>query len=111
MKYKIVLVPFPFDDLSANKVRPALCVTEEIEPYGHIIISFITSRISKLRATHLVLDINEPEFAVTGLQVSSTVWVHRLATVTSSIIIRQLGELAPVHAREVDIRLRNLFGF
>ena len=28
MKYKIVLVPFPFDDLRANKVRPAVCLTD-----------------------------------------------------------------------------------
>ena len=26
MKYKIVLVPFPFDDFSGTKVRPALCL-------------------------------------------------------------------------------------
>lgn len=27
-KYKVVLVPFPFDDLSSSKVRPAVCLTE-----------------------------------------------------------------------------------
>ncbi len=32
MKHKIVLVPFPFDDLTANKVRPAVCLTDEIKP-------------------------------------------------------------------------------
>jgi len=25
---KVVLVPFPFDDLSAAKVRPAVCLTD-----------------------------------------------------------------------------------
>jgi hypothetical protein len=37
MKYKIVLVPFPFDDLTATKVRPAACLTDEIKP---TVISF-----------------------------------------------------------------------
>jgi len=27
-KGKIVLVPFPFDDLTADKVRPALCFSD-----------------------------------------------------------------------------------
>ncbi|HXU31960.1 MAG TPA: type II toxin-antitoxin system PemK/MazF family toxin, partial [Thermoanaerobaculia bacterium] len=29
-KHKVVLVPFPFDDLSSTKVRPAVCLTEPI---------------------------------------------------------------------------------
>jgi len=38
-KGKVVLVPFPFDDLSAIKVRPAVCLTNQIGQYNHIIIS------------------------------------------------------------------------
>jgi len=30
IKNAIILVPFPFDDFSASKVRPALCLTAEI---------------------------------------------------------------------------------
>ena len=30
MKNNIVLVTFPFDDFSSIKVRPALCLTNEI---------------------------------------------------------------------------------
>lgn len=29
-KGKVVLVPFPFDDLSSTKVRPAVCLTNPI---------------------------------------------------------------------------------
>ena len=42
MKYKIVLVPFPFDDLTATKVRPAVWLTDEIKPHNHIVLAFIT---------------------------------------------------------------------
>jgi mRNA interferase MazF len=45
MKHKVVLVPFPFDDLSSSKVRPAVCLTDPIGPHDHIILAFITSRI------------------------------------------------------------------
>jgi len=45
IKDSIVLVPFPFDDFSASKVRPALCLTNEIGKFNHVIIAFISSKI------------------------------------------------------------------
>ena len=47
MKGKIVLIQFPFDDLTSSKVRPAYCLTNKIGGYQHIILSLITSRISE----------------------------------------------------------------
>jgi mRNA interferase MazF len=44
-KGKVVLVPFPFDDLSTVKLRPAVCLTEPIGPHRHVILAFISSRI------------------------------------------------------------------
>jgi hypothetical protein len=44
-KGKVVLVPFPFDDLSASKVRPAVCLSDPIGPHKHVILAFITSRL------------------------------------------------------------------
>ncbi|MFM2379504.1 MAG: hypothetical protein RLZZ143_2083 [Cyanobacteriota bacterium] len=43
MKGKIVLIQFPFDDLSSSKVRPAYCLTNQIGGYQHIIFALITS--------------------------------------------------------------------
>ena len=57
IKGKVVLVPFPFDDLSRTKVRPAVCLTDPIGRYRHVIAAFVTSRIpAELLATDLVLD-------------------------------------------------------
>jgi mRNA interferase MazF len=56
-KGKVVLVPFPFDDLSTFKVRPALCLTEPIGANRHIVVAFITSRIdTELSATDVLFD-------------------------------------------------------
>jgi len=41
MKGKIVLIQFPFDDLSSSKVRPAYCLTNQIGGYQHIIFALI----------------------------------------------------------------------
>ena len=42
VKGKIVLVSFPFDDFSEEKIRPVLCLTEYIGPHKHILVAFIT---------------------------------------------------------------------
>jgi hypothetical protein len=62
---KVVLVLFPFDDLSATKVRPAVCLTEPIGLHRHVILAFITSRIpADILDTDLVLDASRADFAL-----------------------------------------------
>jgi mRNA interferase MazF len=110
MKYKVVLVPFPFDDLTAKKVRPAVCLTDEIKPHRHIVLAFITSQVApRPSPTDFVIDQADTDFAVTGLKVSSTVRLHRLMTVAKSIILRELGELSPRQQTAINNRLRKLF--
>jgi mRNA interferase MazF len=109
MKHKIVLVPFPFDDLSATKVRPAVCLTDEIKPYGHVVLAFITSKITDPDRTDIVIDASHPDFSVTGLKVSSTIRLHRLMTVSKTMITRQLGRLSTDQVAYVENGLRKLF--
>lgn len=109
-RYKVVLVPFPFDDLSSNKVRPAICLTDPIGPHRHVVLAFITSRVPAQRlATDLVLDSVDTDFSLTGLRVSSTLQLHRLMTVTTALIQRELGQLSPRMQEQVSERLRGLF--
>ncbi len=109
-KGKVVLVPFPFDDLSSSKVRPAVCLTEPIGPYRHIVVAFITSaRPAVLLDTDLLLEPGVPGYEATGLLVPSTLRLHRQMTVAASFIRRELGALSPSLEREVAVRLRMLF--
>jgi len=109
-EHKVVLVQFPFDDLSSAKVRPAVCLTEPIGPHQHLILAFVTSRIpaSPLK-TDLIIDANDADFAATGLRVSSTIQLHRLMTVTGALLRRELGALPPALRSQVQERLRELF--
>ena len=110
MKYKIVLVPFPFDDLSSSKVRPAICLTDEIHPYSHIVLAFITSQVSNNpSATDLIIDAKDADFPLTGLKVSSMIRLHRLMTISKTIIQRELGELSKNQKTKNENRLRKLF--
>jgi len=110
-KYKVVLVPFPFDDLSSSKVRPAVCLTEPIGPHRHVVLAFITSRVpAQPLATDFVIASEDADFSATGLRVSSMLQLHRLMTVTTALIRRELGRLPPRMQMRVDERLRELFG-
>src|SRR4029453_3294766 len=42
---KVVLVPFPFDDLSGSKVRPAVCLTDPVGPPRPVVPAFVTSQV------------------------------------------------------------------
>jgi mRNA interferase MazF len=110
IKNKIVLVPFPFDDLSTSKVRPVVCLTNPIGPHSHVIVPFISSRTtSDLLETDLILDSTQEDFTKTGLHVSSTLRLHRLLTVTTALFLRELGELPSRMQDELDNRIRKLF--
>lgn len=110
MKNKIVLVPFPFDGLSATKVRPALCLTNTISHYDHVVIAFITSQISKAtEKSDLPLLQTDTDFSQTGLKIDSAIRLHRLVTVPMTLIKRQLGTLAVSYQTELDEKIRDLF--
>ncbi len=110
-KHKVVLVPFPFDDLSSTKVRPAVCLTEPIGPHRHVVLAFITSRVTdESLPTDLALDASDPDFPSTGLRVSSTLQLHRLMTATTALIRRELGHLPPKWQTKLKDRLLEVFG-
>ena len=110
-KGRIVLVPFPFDDMTASKVRPAVCLTDPISPYRHVVVAFVSSQMPEnIAATDVVLEPQCGDFAATGLRVASVLRLHRLVTLTSSLIRRDLGKLSQSWQDEVDQKLALLFG-
>lgn len=110
MRYKVVLVPFPFDDLSGNKVRPAVCLTGAIGSHYHVVLAFITSVVPPaLEPTDVLLDPGTADFARTGLRVRSALRLHRMITISAAMVQRQLGVLTPSLQTQVQQRLRTLF--
>lgn len=106
---KVVLVPFPFDDLSNSKARPAVCLTDPIGPHRHIILAFISSKIP---ATHLKTGIllhQESVKEAMGLRISSILRLHRMVTISSDIIRRELGSTPPEIHEKIIAELRTLF--
>ncbi len=92
-KGDIVLVPFPFTDLSAAKVRPAVVLW--VDTVGNdVTLCFISSQnTNNLSFEEFFLEPSDSDFASTGLKVASKVRVTRVATVEQRLINRRIGKL------------------
>ena len=60
--------------------------------------------------TDCIVDANHPEFALTGLRMTSVIRLHKLATVERFVIVRRLGRIGPQLQAEVDRLLRLVVG-
>jgi mRNA interferase MazF len=106
MKGKIVLVPFPFTDLTAAKLRPALVIYEGEKD---VVMAFISSKIpSELSYVDVSIIKNHAGFGKTGLKVDSIVKLDKIATVLKDLIVGELGELDEELKQEVNQKLRRI---
>ncbi|MFP3899186.1 MAG: type II toxin-antitoxin system PemK/MazF family toxin [Dehalococcoidia bacterium] len=107
MKGKIVLVPFPFTDLTAAKLRPALVIYEGPRD---AVIAFISSKVAPERPeASVVITKQRASFQDTGLKMDSVINLDKLATVLKDLIVGELGELDEQLRQEVNERLQILF--
>ena len=100
VKGDVVVVPFPFSDLTIAKRRPALVVAE-LEG-DDLILCQITSRPL---ADHYSVPLDEKDFADGGLRLPSNVRPNRLFTADSHIILYRVGGVAKSKLAEVTDRI------
>jgi mRNA interferase MazF len=97
--------------MTASKVRPAVCLTDPIGPYRHIVVAFVSSQVPvDIAATDVLLNPQREDFGATGLRVASVLRLHRVVTLTTALIHRELGKLSQAWQQEVDQKLAVLFG-
>ena len=94
---EIVLVPFPFSDLSASKVRPAVCLADAGR--GDWILCQITS---KAYGDPRAVPLTPADFLSGGLLVASVARPGKLFTASNSLLVRSVGTLNdPAYQRVV----------
>lgn len=109
----VILVRYPFTDLTNIKVRPALMLTPDIllHKLDDILCLFISSVIPvNLLPTDLLLDISNPYFAKTGLKYPSVFRAHKLALLQKSFVLSVLGEMDYLLMKEINGRLKIALG-
>ncbi len=104
-KYKIVLTPFPFTDLSSTKVRPAVIVSNKLAG-DDVVIVFISSGVSRNRDKYSIIIKKDDS---NNLKLDSLIKISKIATVDKKIILGEIGELKKSYQAEIDRKLKELF--
>lgn len=86
VKGDIILIPFPFTDLSGNKNRPALVL---IEGELDITVAFISTQLKWRENTDILI---KPS-GENGLKKDSIIRLSKIATIDKELAIGRLGKL------------------
>lgn len=106
----IVLVPFPFTDLSTTKRRPAVVLWADPEQ-ADLLLAFISSRqIGRRAVGDIPLLPEHPEFSQTGLVEPSKIRTTKLVTLSFKLLRRWLGRVGPLLTADLDRALVAAFG-
>jgi len=100
----IILVRYPFSDLSNAKVRPAVIVNT-LHSSQDILIVPLTSKTGSLLDGEFVLS----DWAAAGLNVVTAV-KRGIYTVNRNLVIKTVGKLADVDIEKLEESLRTWLG-
>ncbi len=103
-KNEVILVRYPFSNLSGSKVRPAIIVNDSHASQDVIIVP-LTSKVSPLLAGEFVLE----DWKSAGLNVPSAA-KRGLYTVHQSLVIKSIGKLSDRDARSLENSLHYWLG-
>ncbi len=105
----IVLTPFPFTDLSGNKVRPALVLGME-EKGDDVTVCFISSVVkNKIYKFDILINEKDKNFKHTGFKSSSVIKTIKIATLDKIVILGKIGELDSKNIQKVKRALKDYF--
>jgi len=105
-KWDIVLVPFPFTDLTSVKKRPALIISPD--EYNVKLDLVIVSITSKLDLEYRIGDYKIQGWKRSNLPKPSMLRM-KFATIDKSIIVKRLGRLDEQDAKGFSKELMNFF--
>ncbi len=97
-KGDVVLVPFPFTDLTGTKTRPAVVL---IADSLDVTLAFVTTRVGWETPNDLLLSPSETN----GISKVSLVRTSKLATIDAKLVFGKLGELSTSERLALDQKL------
>ena len=100
VKVDVVVIPFPFSDLSATKKRPALIIANLAG--DDLIICQITS---EARKDEYAVVLENRDFKVGSLDKTSTIRPNRLFTADRPIISYKVGSLKEAKLRDIEDKI------
>jgi mRNA interferase MazF len=104
----VVLVSFPFTDLTATKQRPALVISpDSVNQFTlDLILAAITSHLTEDERS---IVLSETDFLRGKLPKKSVVRLTKIFTIHSILIRKRIGTLTPAKMDEVLDKMRKMF--
>ena len=100
-KGSVILIPFPFTDLTGTKIRPAVVLSNnELD----VTICFVTSEL-KWKTEY---DIPIFPSNSNGLKVPSLIRISKIATIDSNLVLGELGELSNLEIAKLNKGLKEM---
>ncbi len=103
-KNDTVLVRYPFSDLSATKVRPAVIVNVPY-PSQDLLLVPLTSQLAGLRAGEFILG----DWSAAGLHIP-TALKRGIYTIHARLVIKRVGQLSQADSQQLDQSLKGWLG-
>lgn len=100
-KGDLLLIPFPFTDLTGSKLRPAVVLIAQ--PHD-VTLAFITTQLKWQEPT----DVTLLPTSTNGLKKPSLIRLSKLATVDRSLALGRLGQLNASEVQELNQKLKEL---
>ena len=102
----IVLIAFPFTDLTGTKRRPALVISTDNDRRTDLVLAFITSNVDHDKDS-MAIDATP----ATGLKVPSLVRFDKIASLSRAIIVGRIGNADPIWLAGARNVFFGVFGF
>jgi mRNA interferase MazF len=109
----VVLIRYPFTDLSSVKVRPAIVLTPDwlMPKVEDVICLFVSSNVSHdLLPTDFVYDPSDTSFSKSGLKQRSVLRAHKLAVLHRALVLRMIGKIEGRIMNELGRRVQIALG-
>ncbi|MDD4909827.1 MAG: type II toxin-antitoxin system PemK/MazF family toxin [Candidatus Omnitrophica bacterium] len=108
----IVLIKFPFSDLSSSKVRPALVISSNsyTQKGRDAIFMLISSNNNNPQDTDLFFDVIDPDFTLSGLKKASWIKTDKIVILSKALAIRRLGKLGSGIMAKINAMLSDVLG-
>jgi mRNA interferase MazF len=101
----IVIIPFPFSELTNIKVRPAVVIAETSDKYHDLILCAVSSQVLlSINPNEMIIESNP----VNGLKVKSVIKIDRIFTLKKEKVISNIGMLNVTQLNNFKIIFKSL---
>jgi len=104
-KGTIVLVPFPFTNLSGQKIRPAIIISSQSKS-ADVVVLFITTK-TKPKFPFMVAVLPTEK---NGLKSKSAIICSKIATLDKAVMLGELGMIEADTLSEIDKEISRFLG-